>query len=159
MSPVDSSTDQALAASVDSIEQSFSTLFRFVKNNLRDAATALDPELQPASWQVLRQVMRDAPTQVGALALTMGIDKSAISRQLKDLRERGFVETEHSAEDARVVFIRPTQWALERVAAIQSGTRESYLEFLSTWSERDLSDLARLLDRFSEIETWEPNRG
>jgi DNA-binding MarR family transcriptional regulator len=79
------------------------------------------------------------------------VDKSVISRQLKDLRERGLVETTPSAEDARVSLVTPTKLAVEKAGAIAEQAKNRYTDFLDTWSSEDLAEFARLLERFSHI--------
>ncbi|MET0589803.1 MAG: MarR family winged helix-turn-helix transcriptional regulator [Naasia sp.] len=151
-------TSQPLATgtsgAIESIEQSFGSLFRFVKANLHDSAAKLDPELQPTAWSVMRNLLRDSPLPVGSLAAAMGVDKSVVSRQVKDLRERGLVETVPSADDARVVMVSPTALAIERAGVIAEENRARYRTFLETWSEDELTEFARLLDRFSHITDW-----
>ncbi|MFD1712940.1 MarR family winged helix-turn-helix transcriptional regulator [Amnibacterium flavum] len=137
-----------------SLEQSFATLFRFVKSNVRESAALLDPELPPAAWTVLRHLVRESPLQVGALASATGMDKSSISRHLRELRERGFVEMTHSADDARAVLVRPSQLAVDRVGTALDATRGRYRRFLATWNEDQLEQFSVLLARFAEIERF-----
>ncbi len=146
-----SAADEDTRRTIQSIEQSFGSLFRFVKANMHASAAQLDPELQPAAWSVLRHLLRESPVTGGALASALGVDKSVISRQLKDLREKGFVETTPSAEDARVSLVTPTESAIEKAGAIAEQAKNRYTDFLDTWSSEDLAEFARLLERFSHI--------
>jgi DNA-binding MarR family transcriptional regulator len=139
---------------VDSIEQSFSQLFGVVKAAMREAAATLGPDVQPAAWVVLRWVLRNAPTQAGAIAAGTGMDKSAVSRQLKDLRERGLVDAEQSATDARSVLISPTPEALRRVGLVRDEWSRRFRGILGTWSDDELSTFAVLLERFAAAEPW-----
>lgn len=152
-----SAADDDTRRTIQSIEQSFGSLFRFVKANMHASAAQLDPELQPAAWSVLRHLLRESPVTGGALASALGVDKSVVSRQLKDLREKGFVETTPSAEDARVSLVAPTALAIEKAGAIFEQARNRYTDFLDTWSPEDLAEFARLLERFSHIA--DPQRG
>ena len=139
---------------VDSIEQSFSQLFGLVKAAMREAAATLGPDVQPAAWVVLRWVLRNAPTQAAAIAAATGMDKSAVSRQLKDLRERGLVNAEQSATDARAMLISPTPEALRRVGLVRDEWSRRFRDILGTWSEDELSTFAVLLERFAASEPW-----
>jgi DNA-binding MarR family transcriptional regulator len=121
---------------------------------MRDSAAALDPDLQPAAWNVLRQIVREGPSQAGALAASSGMNKSAMSRHLRELRERGFIVTEPSPDDARVVIVSPTVEATERVTAVTEASRRRYRRFLDTWSADELDDFARLLGRFTDIDRF-----
>ena len=154
----DPSTGDGVAATgrdpIESIEQSFSTLFRFVKAMARDSAAQLAPGLTPAAWAVLRQLVRESPVQVGALVAATGMDKSSVSRHLRDLRERGLVETSHSADDARAVMVRPTAAAREGVEAVVAAAKQRYRSFLDTWTEDELQEFAVSLERLAQIERF-----
>jgi DNA-binding MarR family transcriptional regulator len=151
---VDGGTEQSDI--VDSIEQSFSRLFVLVKGNLRDAAASLGPDLQPAAWGVLRHVMRNAPTQAGAIATATGMDKSAVSRQLKELRERGLVTMVQGADDARAVLVSPSDEGLRRVGEVVAGWNAQLRESFEGWSEEELATFERLLARFTAADPWRP---
>lgn len=134
---------------VDSIEQSFLRLSAVVRANLREAANGLGPDVQPAAWTVLRAVMRLAPTQAGAIAAATGMDKSAVSRQLKELRERGLVAIEQSPEDARAVVVTPTEDARMRVRVITDVWRGRFRDIFGSWTDEELQTFSVLLDRFA----------
>ena len=143
---------------VESIEQSFTRLFVQVKAVLRDAAATIGPDVQPAGWTVLRYVVRNAPTLAGAIAAATGMDKSAVSRQLRDLRERGLVAMEPSPEDARAVVVAPTAEGRSRVKAVTDGWTRRFREILGTWSDEDLRSFAVLLERFADAGPWNTPR-
>ena len=133
---------------VDSIEQSFSRLFVLVRANLREAAAMIDSDLQPAGWSVLRHVVRHSPAQSGAIVAATGMDKTAVSRQLKELRARGLVHAEHDAADGRVLLFTPTEEGERRVALVLETWHERFRTLLSTWDVADLEDFSGLLERF-----------
>jgi len=135
---------------VDSIEQSFSRLFVLVRGNLREAAAMIDPDLQPAGWSVLRYVVRHPPAQSGAIVAATGMDKTAVSRQLKELRARGLVDAEHDAADGRVLLFTPTEEAERRVALVLEMWTGRFRSLLSTWEPADLETFSDLLERFVE---------
>jgi DNA-binding MarR family transcriptional regulator len=139
---------------VESIEQSFARLFLVVRATLREAAAALGPDVQPAAWTVLRHIVRTQPAQPGPIASATGMDKSAVSRQLKELRERGLITLEPSASDARAVLVRPTEEGSRRVAGVTEAWRRRFRELLGTWSEDELATFAVLLDRFTSAGPW-----
>jgi DNA-binding MarR family transcriptional regulator len=143
---------------VQSIEQSFSQLFVRVKGSLREAAAMLGPDIQPAAWTVLRWVSRNAPAQAGAIAAGTGMDKSAVSRQLKDLRERGLVSIEHDPADARVVRVTPTAEAIRRMDAVTDMWSRHFREILGGWTEEELQTFALLLERFVAADPWSEPR-
>jgi DNA-binding MarR family transcriptional regulator len=139
---------------VDSIEQSLAQLFVGVKGALRDAASALGPDVQPAAWTVLRFAMRHQPTQAGAIAAATGMDKSAVSRQLKELRERGLVSIQPDPSDARAVLVTPTEESLRRMAVVTDGWSRRFREVLGEWTEEERRTFAELLERFVGTDPW-----
>lgn len=141
---------------IESIEQSFARLFTVVKASLREAAAVLGPDVQPAAWTVLRYVVRAAPTQPGPIAVATGMDKSAVSRQLRELRERGLITVEPSTSDARAMLVRPTEDGSRRVASVRDEWSRRFRELLGTWSEDELTTFAVLLDRFTVDGPWTP---
>ena len=85
---------------------------------VRAAAAELGADLQPAAWSVFREVVRTRRVQANGIVGMLGMDKSAVSRHLKELRERGLVDAQRDELDARAVWISPTPVALERFAGI-----------------------------------------
>src|SRR3954465_15911240 len=98
--------------------------------------------------------MRNAPTQASAIATSIGMDKSAVSRPIKDLRQHGLVTVEHSASDARAVLIAPTPEAVERVGLVVDSWRGRFRDILGTWDDEELEAFALLLERFAASDPW-----
>jgi DNA-binding MarR family transcriptional regulator len=142
--------DVAVAA----IEQAFARLFVVVKARMREAAATVDPEIQPATWTVLRQVLRSPSAHPGDIVAATGMDKSAVSRHLKLLRSRGLVDMIHSPEDGRSIIVTPTDSARAGVATAADLWNERYRGFLETWSAADLATFTSLLDRFADVDQW-----
>lgn len=76
------------------------------------AQTALDLTLLALADPTRRRVvdlLRERPRRAGELAAAFGASPPAMSRHLKVLRQRGLVEEERSADDARcrVYRLRP----------------------------------------------------
>ena len=138
-------TDQA----IDSINDSFDRLVIGARRTIRRSAAALAADLQPAAWPVFREVVRAERVQVGAIVSTLEMDKGAVSRYLKDLREHGLVESARDEHDARIVWITATPVARERVAELAAAQRGRMHEALAGWSPDDIERFAELLDRFS----------
>ncbi|RIX27775.1 MarR family transcriptional regulator [Amnibacterium setariae] len=138
-------TDQA----IDSINDSFDRLVIGARRTIRRSAAALAADLQPAAWPVFREVVRAERVQVGAIVSALEMDKGAVSRYLKDLREHGLVESARDEHDARIVWITATADARDRVAALAAEQRVRMHQALAGWSEEDIERFAELLDRFS----------
>ena len=136
-------------AAIGSINDSFERLVLGARRAVRRSAAALADDLQPAAWPVFREVARTGRVQVGAIVSTLGMDKGAVSRYLKELREHGLVEAERDEHDARNVWITPTPVGRERAAQLAVEQRERLRDALADWSPEDIERFAVLLDRFS----------
>lgn len=138
-------TDEAIRT----ILESFDRIFIGVRRTVRLAAAALGPDVQPAAWPVFREVVRAERVQASTLVSTLGMDKSAVSRHLKELREHGLVDAERDADDARIAWLSPTPLAHERLDAITEGQRDRLRALLEPWPPEDVERFSELLARFS----------
>lgn len=141
---------------IDALEVAFSRLGPIVKARMLGNATSIHPELRPAGWHVLRVVLHGAkgvpeePVTVGEIIAVTGMDKSVVSRQLRDLKEWGLVTVTRSEEDARMFVVTPTPLAKERKRAAAKQQREDYRRFLSSWEREDVERLTELLMRLAD---------
>jgi DNA-binding MarR family transcriptional regulator len=135
---------------IRSISESFERLALSARRSMRQAAAELAADLPPSAWAVLREVLRSERVQASTIITTLGMDKSAVSRHLKELRAHGLVDAERDERDARNVWVLPTPLARERAAAIRAGQQERLRALLGTWEPHDLERFAVLLDRFAE---------
>ncbi len=134
---------------IRSITESFERLAVGARHSVRSAAARLSPDLQPAAWPVFREVARTGRIQASAIVSTLGMDKSAVSRHLKELREQGLVEAERDDQDARIVWISPTPLAIRQSAAVFEDRQSRLRSTLTGWSPEDLERFAVLLDRLA----------
>ncbi|WP_309068064.1 MarR family winged helix-turn-helix transcriptional regulator [Microbacterium sp.] len=141
--------------SIDELEAAFAALGPLIKEWRSSVASEFDPEMRPGTWMVLRTVLHHGrsqgePLTVSDIIAETQIDKSVVSRHLRDLKEYGFVTLRRSEADARVFVVEPTDAAREREAAIKRAARSRYRRLFGDWEERDISELARLLNRLSQ---------
>jgi DNA-binding MarR family transcriptional regulator len=138
-------TDDAIR----SISESFDGIAIGVRRSARTAAAELAAELQPAAWPVFREVVRSECVQASTIVGTLGMDKSAVSRHLKELREHGLVAAERDEHDARTVWLTPTSTGLTRFAHILDLQQARLQELLAGWPDDDVARFAGLLGRFA----------
>ncbi|WP_347037591.1 helix-turn-helix domain-containing protein [Glutamicibacter halophytocola] len=148
--------NDANGAALDDIEAAFARLAPAVKERMAHNARKFHPELRGAGFSVLRAVLLCALRRPGEdltvsdLVAGRHMDKSVVSRQLKDLKQWGLIQLERSQQDARVYLVSPTEFALDRFKEIKRSTRSEYWNIFAAWDPRDVSELASLLLRFSE---------
>jgi DNA-binding MarR family transcriptional regulator len=142
--------------SIDDLEAAFGSLGPLIKAWRSTAAASFHPDLRPGAWTVLRTVLNATQTK-GAPPLTVSdiiaetqLDKSVVSRQLRDLKDYGFVTLQRSEADARVFVVEATPEAFERRAAMKRASRARYCALFHDWDEDDIATMTRLLGRLAQ---------
>lgn len=134
---------------IAAVEEQFRSLFVRVRAVWKEAAAAVHPELQPVGYKILSAVVRRGPMHAGAIAETLEIDKSVVSRQLKHLESLGLATSQPDPSDGRARIIEPTPVAIERVGRRSSRMQQQLYSQLRTWPAGDVDELARLLGRLT----------
>ena len=131
------------------IEAGIVQLFRSGRSALRDYAKGFHPDLQPTGFNILRMIFTCAPAQASTIIQQMGLDKSAVSRQIKVLRDLGLVDTQPDPHDGRSSFLVPTPLAEERMEILRHRVKSDYRDRLGEWTPEDLATFSSLLARFN----------
>jgi DNA-binding MarR family transcriptional regulator len=107
-------------------------------------------DLDPSSVFVLHHVAEKAPLRLSELARCIRLDSSTVSRQVKHLEDRGYLERSGDPHDRRASRLRLTDQGRAvldeamraRAALVDSATAE--------WSVQDRDQLTRLMTRLME---------
>lgn len=140
---------EEVVAAIAEVEEQMGVLIGFIQANVRAAALAIDPALQPFGLKVLRILAKLGPSHSSVLADKMFVDRSIISRQVKQLQELGLVETRSDPEDGRARYIAATDEALARLAAIRESDKIVIFTHMNSWPEDDLLAFAGYLKRLT----------
>jgi DNA-binding MarR family transcriptional regulator len=93
---------------------------------------------------------------VGAVAERLEIDPSTASRVVGHAIDAGFVARRPSPRDARRANLQLTETGA-RLKEVADRCRQAYLaELLADWTDRERTEFARLLTRFTEAEARAP---
>jgi len=144
---------------VEELEAAFARLGPIVKSRMIASSASIHPELRPAGWNVLRVALLqhherpDRPLTVSEIIGMTQMDKSVVSRQLRDLKEWGLVTLTRSSEDARVFLVEPTELALERHRAVHEQSRAEFRRLFATWDAADVRKLVELLTKLADTTT------
>jgi DNA-binding MarR family transcriptional regulator len=96
------------------------------------AVASTSAELTLMQWRVLVVVgERDDGVAVGEIAARLGAHASPASRVVSRLRHRGFVRTDRSDLDKRIVFVRLTDAGHDMRARVLEQRRRSIDEILA----------------------------
>lgn len=144
-SAADRLQDEDLAQAVTRVEQELGRLFARIRVSWREAAVTVHPDLQPLGYQVLTSIATGKATSAGAIIERLQTDKSAVSRQVRQLEQLGLVESVADPEDRRARILVATDLAQERIALARSRYEGRLGERLSTWSAADLDHFTDLL--------------
>lgn len=146
----DLSADDALPAesrdaAIGRLEQELGGVIGRIRASWRDAAAQVHPDLQPLGYQVLTSIATGKATSAGAIIERLQTDKSAVSRQVRQLEQLGLVESVPDPEDRRARVLVATELAQERVALARSRYEGRIGERLRNWTAADLDHFADLL--------------
>lgn len=137
----DADLDQAVAR----VEHELGRLFARIRVSWREAATTVHPDLQPLGYQVLVSIASGKATSAGAIIERLQTDKSAVSRQVRQLEQLGLAESVPDPEDRRARLLVATDLAKERIAIARARYEGRIGERLRTWSAADLDHFVELL--------------
>lgn len=140
------SDDLTVDQAVTRVEQELGRLFARIRVGWREAAVTVHPDLQPLGYQVLVSITKGEATSAGAIIERLQTDKSAVSRQVRQLEALGLIESIRDPDDRRARLLVATDLARERVAAARAAYESRLAERLRAWSARDLEHFAELLD-------------
>ncbi|MCS5718989.1 MarR family winged helix-turn-helix transcriptional regulator [Herbiconiux sp. CPCC 205763] len=143
-------TSDERAAALLAVEGEMARIVRAVRITLLETAARFSPEIQPSGYLVLRQIVAHHPTPPGAIIASVGMDKSAVSRQLRILKDLGFVTSVPDPDDRRASLYAPTAETVERMGSIRRDVQAAYADILDDWSENDLEQFVRLLGAFND---------
>lgn len=137
--------DAEIDDAITRVEQELGRLFARIRVSWREAAATVHPDLQPLGYQVLTSIATGKATSAGAIIERLQTDKSAVSRQVRQLEQLGLVESIPDPEDGRARVLVATDLAQERVALARSQYEGRMGARLRRWTAADLDHFADLL--------------
>jgi DNA-binding MarR family transcriptional regulator len=120
----------------------------------RDGSASSDPSAAgPSSAHVIRaaiHIHEEGPQTIGQLAQGLGISQGWASRVVDELERAGYVERERDPADRRVVRVRLTPMAVERVERAYRWRGGAVEAALSGMEPEERAAVATFLRRFIE---------
>jgi DNA-binding MarR family transcriptional regulator len=133
------------------LERELGLLLRRGASLNRDVAADVHPELDAASYSTLARIASTAPARASELSEYFGIDKGAVSRQIRDLERLGLVERAADPLDARARAVRLTDDGSARLHEVQDARRRRFRGLVRRWPPEDIETLARLLGELNQV--------
>ncbi|WP_250890708.1 MarR family winged helix-turn-helix transcriptional regulator [Clavibacter michiganensis] len=139
-----------IAAGIAEVEEQMTALAGRIRATTREAAAAIHPELPPIGYKMLRVIRRCGSAHASAVADQLGVDRSVVSRQLRQLQDLGLVEVGADAQDGRVRVLALTAAGRAGIDADDAqGSR--LIRGLGAWSRADLDAFAGFLARLNAL--------
>jgi len=133
---------------IESVEQALTRLVRLAESRRTSGPSQSPPKrLDRAAYTLLTWLEERPATRLTELAALMEIDLSTASRQVRGLEERGFVSRIEDPRDQRTAWLEVTEAGREVLSATRALRIERISSRLSSWHERDVEELARLLSK------------
>lgn len=134
----------------DKFEELFKAMHQFHKLRLGD----IMPDISGADFWTMRNIMdkgEDGEITISELAKKTRVLPSAISRTLKRLEEKGYVERTVNKNDRRNTYVEITDRGREVAQEVREIMRDYGEAVLSKFDEEELSMLISYLNNIYDI--------
>jgi len=105
--------------------------------------------VDPSTFPLAKQLMCHDAMRVSDLAGQVGLDASTVSRQIKQLEDKGIVERTVDPADRRASLVQLSDEGRTVMQAAFRRRFERIRAVLEPWSERDRAQLHKLLTRLA----------
>ena len=138
------------------IEASLATVLRWSSraDNRRTLHDADGAALTSTDAWLLDYVLSAGPIRMSAVAGWMSVDKSTATAEVRRLEQGGLVERVTDPSDRRAVLVSATEEGRIAIDRHRQAAQQVYNTLVGKWSERDRTELARLLSRFVDEFSW-----
>ncbi|CAL9454473.1 hypothetical protein SUDANB132_02503 [Streptomyces sp. enrichment culture] len=102
-----------------------------------------------AAYLLLNRLDKEGPMGVKALAASMGIDSSTVTRQVAPLVDTGLVKRTSHPEDGRAVVLQLSPRGQTRLEEVRSSRRQLMAELTGDWAPEEREAFCELLTRFN----------
>jgi DNA-binding MarR family transcriptional regulator len=133
-----------------SVERQLALLLRRARRLSVAIAAEVHPGLDATSYGMLVLLDEHGPVRAADIVGFLGLDKSTVSRQLTALADLGLAERLPDPTDRRASLVQVTEVGHGRLARAREDRMVHLREFLHSWPEQDVAELARLLGRLNE---------
>jgi DNA-binding MarR family transcriptional regulator len=134
---------------LDQLETEIGALIRRIRRVIAERARSLHDDLQAAAYFILANVAETGPKRASAVVDEFGIDKGAVSRQVQQLCDLGFLERTPDPADGRAMMLSVTDEGQRRLTATAAERRSMLDERLAGWSDEDLETFVTALARYN----------
>ncbi|WP_342417301.1 MarR family winged helix-turn-helix transcriptional regulator [Paenibacillus sp. FSL R10-2782] len=116
--------------------------------NVKTAAR-FDPSIQPAGFHIIRWLYSYGPTSATMLAESTAMDRSSVSRLVKQLELLGYVKREASPDDRRGILLSLTELGQQKTIDALKEKEFVFYEHISRWDDEQLEHFIGMLRDFN----------
>ncbi|MDQ0634648.1 DNA-binding MarR family transcriptional regulator [Arthrobacter pascens] len=149
--PAAGSADDTVDAALRTVEHQISVLWRRARSVSHQLSRQVHPDMEPAAYGLLTVIRREGPIRLTELALSIGVGKPSVSRQIAFLESIGLVSKEADPLDGRAQSIRLTDKGEEKMHQVQDARRQVFRERLGEWPLEELQTLAQYIAKLNAI--------
>jgi len=109
-----------------------------------------EDQVDPSTFPLAKALMCGVALRVSDLAAKVELDASTVSRQIKQLEDRGIIERATDPADGRASLVRLTE---SGESLMQAAFRRRFLRIkasLDPWTDEDKAVLTQLLNRLAD---------
>ncbi|MEG3616203.1 MarR family winged helix-turn-helix transcriptional regulator [Isoptericola haloaureus] len=141
------------------LERELRVLIRRAQSTAAQMARIIHPELDASAYPLLAHIAQYPNSRGSDLAAHFGVGRATVSRQLSRMVELGLVHRETDPEDTRGQCITLTDDGAARFEHARDSRVVMLEAALTDWEKDDISQLARLLRRYSaDVVSWLESR-
>ncbi|MGR6763281.1 MarR family winged helix-turn-helix transcriptional regulator [Paenibacillus sp. T2-29] len=115
------------------------------------AAAKFDSSLQPAAFHIVRWLYSYGPTNAATLAESTAMDRSSVSRLLKQLQSLGYLNREASQSDGRGIVLSLTEHGQQQLIDALKEKESVFYERILDWKDTELHDFIQMLRQFNGL--------
>jgi DNA-binding MarR family transcriptional regulator len=108
-----------------------------------------EDQVDPSTFPLARQLMCHDAMRLSDLAAKVELDASTVSRQIKQLEDKGIVERTPDPADGRASLVRLSDEGHRIMQAAFRRRFQRIQQVLEPWSQRDRDQLHKLLTRLA----------
>jgi DNA-binding MarR family transcriptional regulator len=115
------------------------------------AAARFDSSLQPAAFHIIRWLYSYGPTSAAVLAESTAMDRSSVSRLVKQLESLGYVKKDASPDDGRRFLLSLTEVGKQKTISALKEKESAFYERISNWNNAELHEFIKMLRSFNGL--------
>ncbi len=143
-----SPVEETASPAVDSVIGAIHSIGRLIRQRVTG------DDLDPGSFWMLKTLAKMGALRVTELASHANLDTSTVSRHVTQLERTGLVGRTPDPEDRRAQLVELNDAGRNRLHSAMAQRRALLTAGLQDWPAEDVTELARLLERFvSDIDT------